>query len=91
MKTPFFSVTLPYFLMPGIFTTEKALLSPARYSMGCVSLSRPETSWNDITAVSHFTSKRNFGIGQLFVDCFEPSSAISHLRQRPAPWERPTV
>ena len=80
LNTPFFMVTLPYFLMPGIFTTEKVLLSPARYSIGCDSTSRPLTSWNDITSESHFTWKWNLGIGQTLADWVEPSSAITHLQ-----------
>src|SRR5882672_196704 len=33
-KIPFFRVTLPDFLMPGIFTVENTGLFPARYSIG---------------------------------------------------------
>src|SRR6476469_3598120 len=35
-KTPFFKVTLPVFLIPGIFSVENSGLLPARYSIGCV-------------------------------------------------------
>ena len=34
VKTPFLIVTEPSFVMPGIFTTEKTGLLPARYSIG---------------------------------------------------------
>src|SRR6185437_1721693 len=57
LNVPFFMVTLPTFFRPGILITENSGLSPWRYLISSDWISRPETSWNDMTCESHFTWK----------------------------------
>src|SRR4051812_36323297 len=38
LNTPFFMVTLPALMIPGILMTEKAGLLPWRYSTGCAAI-----------------------------------------------------
>src|SRR6185369_9393606 len=75
-KTPFFIVTLPNFLSPGILIAENTGLLLWRYSMICVSVSRPVTSWKGILDWSpQLTWKLKEGRGQIAFWA-EPSSAM---------------